>query len=109
MYDYSFNKTGAAQPEYTITADDCDSMVAIECVPMDERGRRVSTDVKYSICTLMNVLNLLGGNYLDVQALISCGLWFVIRRVTLSQSWQMMVTGSHKVGGLYYTTSWPYS
>lgn len=33
--------TGAAQPEYTITADDCDSMVAIECVPMDERGRRV--------------------------------------------------------------------
>ncbi|XP_024374953.1 uncharacterized protein [Physcomitrium patens] len=31
---------GAAQPEYTITADDCDSMVAIECVPMDERGRR---------------------------------------------------------------------
>lgn len=40
-----FHKTGAAQPEYTITADDCDSMVAIECVPMDERGRRVSTDV----------------------------------------------------------------
>ena len=34
--------TGAAQPEYTITADDYDSMVAIECVPMDERGRRVS-------------------------------------------------------------------
>jgi hypothetical protein len=33
--------TGAAQPEYTITADDCDSMVAVECVPMDERGRRV--------------------------------------------------------------------
>jgi hypothetical protein len=32
---------GAAQPEYTITADDCDNMVAIECVPMDERGRRV--------------------------------------------------------------------
>ncbi|CAM6011338.1 unnamed protein product [Sphagnum balticum] len=31
---------GAAQPEYTITADDCDSMVAIECVPMDECGRR---------------------------------------------------------------------
>ncbi|XP_073395816.1 uncharacterized protein [Physcomitrium patens] len=30
----------AAQPEYTITADDCDSMVAIECVPMDECGRR---------------------------------------------------------------------
>ncbi|CAM6128105.1 unnamed protein product [Calypogeia fissa] len=31
---------GAAQPEYTVTADDCDTMIAIECVPMDERNRR---------------------------------------------------------------------
>lgn len=39
--------TGAAQPEYTITADDYDSMVAIECVPMDERGRRVSCPASF--------------------------------------------------------------
>eukprot|EP00850_Spirogloea_muscicola_P021717 SM000259S08739 [mRNA] locus=s259:141724:145733:+ [translate_table: standard] len=31
---------GAAQPEYTITADDCNTIVAIECVPMDEQNRR---------------------------------------------------------------------
>ncbi|BBN04539.1 hypothetical protein MPTK1_3g05520 [Marchantia polymorpha subsp. ruderalis] len=31
---------GAAQPEYTITADDCETMIAVECVPMDERNRR---------------------------------------------------------------------
>ncbi|KAG0587598.1 hypothetical protein KC19_2G176400 [Ceratodon purpureus] len=31
---------GAAQPEYVITADDCDNVVAVECVPMDERNRR---------------------------------------------------------------------
>ncbi|KAL2632751.1 hypothetical protein R1flu_004230 [Riccia fluitans] len=31
---------GAAQPEYTVTADDCDTLIAIECVPMDERNRR---------------------------------------------------------------------
>eukprot|EP00850_Spirogloea_muscicola_P023186 SM000335S12910 [mRNA] locus=s335:56606:60130:- [translate_table: standard] len=30
----------AAQPEYTITADDCNTIVAIECVPMDEQNRR---------------------------------------------------------------------
>jgi hypothetical protein len=33
---------GAGQPEYMITADDCDSKLAIDCVPMDEKGRRVS-------------------------------------------------------------------
>jgi hypothetical protein len=32
--------TGAGQPEYMITADDCDSKLAIDCVPMDEKGRR---------------------------------------------------------------------
>ncbi|CAM6036855.1 unnamed protein product [Sphagnum compactum] len=31
---------GAGQPEYMITADDCDSKLAIDCVPMDEKGRR---------------------------------------------------------------------
>jgi hypothetical protein len=32
--------TGAGQPEYMITADDCDIKLAIDCVPMDEMGRR---------------------------------------------------------------------
>lgn len=41
--------TGAAQPEYTITADDYDNMVAIECVPMDERGRRVRSSLSYRV------------------------------------------------------------
>lgn len=31
---------GAAQPDYVITADDIDNVVAVECVPMDERNRR---------------------------------------------------------------------
>lgn len=31
---------GAASPEYIITADDCGSIVAIECVPMDDMGNR---------------------------------------------------------------------
>lgn len=67
-----FHKTGAAQPEYTITADDCDSMVAIECVPMDERGRRVSTNVNIQFVLYdylaSVVLSLLGENYLDIHA-----------------------------------------
>lgn len=43
--------TGAAQPEYTVTADDCETMIAIECVPMDERNRRVWNSYK-GICRL---------------------------------------------------------
>jgi hypothetical protein len=32
--------TGAGQPEYMITADDCESKVMINCVPMDEHSRQ---------------------------------------------------------------------
>jgi hypothetical protein len=35
--------TGAGQPEYMITADDCESKVMINCVPMDEHSRQVKT------------------------------------------------------------------
>eukprot|EP00252_Welwitschia_mirabilis_P004821 TRINITY_DN15142_c0_g1_i1.p1 TRINITY_DN15142_c0_g1~~TRINITY_DN15142_c0_g1_i1.p1 ORF type:complete len:778 (+),score=183.57 TRINITY_DN15142_c0_g1_i1:609-2942(+) len=31
---------GAAQPDYTVTADDVDALLAIECLPMDEKGRK---------------------------------------------------------------------
>ncbi|XP_073394681.1 uncharacterized protein [Physcomitrium patens] len=31
---------GAAQSDYVITADDCDNIVAVECVPVDERNRK---------------------------------------------------------------------
>lgn len=31
---------GAAQPDYTVTADDVDALIAIECVPMDDRNRK---------------------------------------------------------------------
>eukprot|EP00249_Psilotum_nudum_P024647 c29249_g1_i2 orf=524-2968(-) len=31
---------GAGQPDYTITADDVDTMILLECTPMDERNRK---------------------------------------------------------------------
>jgi len=31
---------GAGQPEYTITADDVDACIAIQCTPLDKRGRQ---------------------------------------------------------------------
>lgn len=35
-----FHIPGAAQPEYTITADDVDTRLSLECTPMDDRDRK---------------------------------------------------------------------
>ena len=32
--------TGATNPEYVVTADDVDKLIAVECIPMDEQGRQ---------------------------------------------------------------------
>ncbi|CAA0827151.1 Unknown protein [Striga hermonthica] len=31
---------GATNPEYIVTADDVDKLIAVECIPMDEQGRQ---------------------------------------------------------------------
>ncbi|XP_022867037.1 uncharacterized protein LOC111386757 isoform X8 [Olea europaea var. sylvestris] len=31
---------GATNPEYVVTADDVDKLIAVECIPMDEQGRQ---------------------------------------------------------------------
>lgn len=32
--------TGATNPEYVVTADDVDKLIAVECIPMDDQGRQ---------------------------------------------------------------------
>ncbi|CAA6669665.1 unnamed protein product [Spirodela intermedia] len=34
---------GATNPDYVVTADDVDKIIAVECTPMDDSGRQVST------------------------------------------------------------------
>ncbi|GMN61566.1 hypothetical protein TIFTF001_030656 [Ficus carica] len=31
---------GATNPEYIVTADDVDKIIAVECIPMDDQGRQ---------------------------------------------------------------------
>ncbi|KAH7433917.1 hypothetical protein KP509_07G092300 [Ceratopteris richardii] len=38
--DSYFHIPGAAQPQYTITADDVDTILSLECTPMDDRNRK---------------------------------------------------------------------
>lgn len=33
--------SGATNPEYVVTADDVDKLIAVECIPMDDQGRQV--------------------------------------------------------------------
>lgn len=38
---FYFRDSGATNPEYTITADDVDKLVAVECIPMNDQGHQV--------------------------------------------------------------------
>ncbi|KAI7730403.1 hypothetical protein M8C21_025348, partial [Ambrosia artemisiifolia] len=37
----SYALEGATNPEYVVTADDVDKFMAVECIPMDDRGRQL--------------------------------------------------------------------
>lgn len=41
FFKYFFLGSGATNPEYVVTADDVDKLIAVECIPMDEKGRQV--------------------------------------------------------------------
>lgn len=38
---------GATNPEYVVTADDVDTLIAVECIPMDNQGRQVLCEFSY--------------------------------------------------------------
>lgn len=38
---FQFRHSGATNPEYTITADDVDKLIAVECIPMNDQGHQV--------------------------------------------------------------------
>lgn len=56
-----FSDSGATNPEYIVTADDVDKLIAVECIPMDEIGHQVF----YVIYTFIDVMYVL------------CGEWFL--------------------------------
>jgi hypothetical protein len=41
IFTYVFLGSGATNPEYVVTADDVDKLIAVECIPMDDKGRQV--------------------------------------------------------------------
>lgn len=43
LFLVNFFSLGATNPEYVVTADDVDKLIAVECIPMDDQGRQVHT------------------------------------------------------------------
>ncbi|GFP88566.1 hypothetical protein PHJA_001000300 [Phtheirospermum japonicum] len=43
---------GATNPDYIVTADDVDKLIAVECIPMDEQGRQLDTSENWEPATL---------------------------------------------------------
>jgi hypothetical protein len=41
IYLFSVSNSGATNPEYVVTADDVDKLIAVECIPMDDKGHQV--------------------------------------------------------------------
>ncbi|EFJ22707.1 hypothetical protein SELMODRAFT_443175 [Selaginella moellendorffii] len=39
---------GASQTEYTLSADDCETFIAIQCCPMDDRGRKGEEVIEFA-------------------------------------------------------------
>lgn len=50
---YYFGCIGAKQPGYLVTADDVDAYLAIEVQPLDEKKRKVSHIIYFSIKPLI--------------------------------------------------------
>lgn len=47
----SVHDIGARKAEYEVTADDVNKFIAVECIPMDDQGRKVLQ--KYLLGTLL--------------------------------------------------------
>lgn len=98
---------GAASPEYIVSADDCNAIVAIECVPMDDQGRRVRLHCHLQshpllapsccVCQLRRASSAWGGecHYL-VSCPSSCSL--SLCRESWSAALPMMAITSSQVG-----------
>ncbi|OIW01062.1 hypothetical protein TanjilG_14245 [Lupinus angustifolius] len=43
---------GATNPEYIVTADDVDKLIAVECIPMDDKGRQMDSSENWEPATM---------------------------------------------------------
>ena len=48
MFEWFFD-LGATNPEYVVAADDVDKLIAVECIPMDDKGHQVFNQKRFEL------------------------------------------------------------
>ncbi|KAI8545598.1 hypothetical protein RHMOL_Rhmol07G0051800 [Rhododendron molle] len=62
---------GATNPEYVVAADDMDKLIAVECIPMDDRG--LQGDLVQLIANGQNIISCDSDMQLEIDTYISKG------------------------------------
>ncbi|KAL6569694.1 hypothetical protein OROMI_014208 [Orobanche minor] len=79
---------GATNPDYVVTADDVDKLIAVECIPMDEQGRQ--GDIVRIFANDQNKITCDEDMQEEIDTLISKGhaAFSVLILLDTSESWE---------------------
>ncbi|KAL6493926.1 hypothetical protein OROGR_031835 [Orobanche gracilis] len=79
---------GATNPDYIVTADDVDKLIAVECIPMDEQGRQ--GDIVRIFANDQNKITCDEDMQEEIDTLISKGhaVFSVLILLDTSESWE---------------------
>ncbi|KAK3430246.1 hypothetical protein EUGRSUZ_E01774 [Eucalyptus grandis] len=80
---------GATNPEYIVTADDVDKLIAVECIPMDEQGRQ--GDIVRLFANDQNKIKCDPEMQMEIDTYLSSGqamFKIVIMLLDSSENWQ---------------------
>lgn len=53
LFLHEMHLSGCTNPDYVVTVDDVDKLIAVECVPMDDGGTQVCLMLKW--CSFLNI------------------------------------------------------
>ncbi|XP_056173522.1 uncharacterized protein LOC115689008 isoform X1 [Syzygium oleosum] len=79
---------GATNPEYVVTADDVDKIIAVECIPMDDQGRQ--GDIVRLFANDQNKIKCDADMQMDINKYLSSGLamFNILMLVDSSENWE---------------------
>ncbi|KAI4370882.1 hypothetical protein MLD38_019180 [Melastoma candidum] len=82
---------GATNPEYVVTADDVDKLIAVECIPMDDQGRQ--GDIVKLFANDQNKIKCDSQMQMEIDTYISSGhaTFNVLLLVDSSDNWEPAV------------------
>ncbi|XP_048131878.1 uncharacterized protein LOC115757137 isoform X2 [Rhodamnia argentea] len=79
---------GATNPEYVVTADDVDKLIAVECIPMDDQGRQ--GDIVRLFANDQNKIQCDPDMQMEIDTYLSSGqaMFNILMLVDSSENWE---------------------